>query len=204
MDKEASMSNGKIINDEGLDILFRSARTYSKWQDKGVSDTLLQAVYDLTKMGATSSNCCPARFVFVKSPQAKEKLKTALAQGNIDKVMNAPVTVIIAQDMKFYEELSTLFPPRDIKGSFESNPELTKSTAFRNSSLQGAYLMLAARSLGLDCGPMSGFDNDKLDELFFQGTSYKSNFICNLGYGDESALHPRLPRLSFDKACRIE
>lgn len=187
-----------------LDALFRNARTHSAWLPKPVSDGLLKQVYDLAKMGATSANCSPMRVVFVKSQAAKEKLKVALAEGNVAKTMAAPVTAIVGMDMEFYEKLPFLFPHTDAKSWFVGNKPLIETTAFRNSSLQGAYLMLAARALGLDCGPMSGFDNGKLDELFFAGTNVKSNFICNLGYGDATKLHPRSPRLAFDEACRIE
>ncbi len=187
-----------------LDALFRNARTHSAWLPKPVSDGLLKQVYDLAKMGATSANCSPMRVVFVKSQSAKEKLKVALAEGNVAKTMAAPVTAIVGMDMEFYEKLPFLFPHTDAKSWFVGNKPLIETTAFRNSSLQGAYLMLAARASGLDCGPMSGFDNGKLDELFFAGTNVKSNFICNLGYGDATKLHPRSPRLAFDEACRIE
>lgn len=198
------MPKEKIINDEGLDVLFRTARTHTKWQNRDVSETLIKAVYDLAKMGPTSANCSPARFVIVKSKEAKEKLKPTLDAGNVEKTMAAPATVIIAQDMEFYQLMPKLFPHTDAKSWFVGKDEYIKSTAFRNSSLQGAYFMLAARSLGLDCGPMSGFNAEKLNEAFFKGTNYKVNFICNIGYGDETALHPRSPRLTFEEACKIE
>jgi 3-hydroxypropanoate dehydrogenase len=192
------------LDDRSLDILFRNARTHSAWLPKPVPSELLKQVYDLAKMGATSANCLPMRLVFVTSGEAKEKLKPALAEGNVAKTMSAPVTAIIGQDMEFYEKLPFLFPHTDARSWFVGNKALIESTVFRNSSLQGAYFMLAARALGLDCGPMSGFDNGKVDELFFAGTNIRSNFICSLGYGDSSKLFPRSPRLEFDVACRVE
>jgi len=192
------------LNDHELDTLFRKARSHNGWQDKPVSDELLNQLYDLLKWGPTSANSCPARFVFVKSDEAKEKLKTALAEGNVEKSMTAPVVAIIAMDMEFYENLPRLFPHTDAKSWFEGKPEKIKETAFRDSTLQGAYMILAARSLGLDCGPMSGFDNAKLDAAFFPDGKVKSIFICAMGYGDESKLYPRGPRLEFDEVCRIE
>jgi len=192
-----------IADDKSLDIIYRNARTYVAWQDKPVDDGLLMRVYDLAKWGPTSSNCCPMRLVFVKSKAAKEKLKPCLAAGNVDKTMSAPVTAIIAYDLEFYTKMDKLWPHGGGK-MFVGKPELIQSTAFRNGSLQGAYFMLAARSQGLDCGPMSGFDNAKIDEAFFAGTQIKSNFLCNLGYGDASKLYPRGPRLEFGEACRIE
>ena len=194
---------GKILEDAGLDLLFRQARTYRAWRDEEVSDVLLQAVYDLTKMGPTSANCSPMRVVFVKSATAKERLRPALAKGNVEKTMTAPVTVIVADDLEFHEKLPQLAPHGDMRAMFAGKPDLIEETAMRNGSLQGAYLMLAARALGLDCGPMSGFDRKKVDEIFFPEGRIESNFLCNLGYGDKSALHPRQPRLAFDEACRI-
>jgi 3-hydroxypropanoate dehydrogenase len=161
-------------------------------------------VYDIAKMGATSANSSPMRLVFVKSKEAKEKLKPVLDAGNVAKTMAAPVTAIIGMDMEFYEKLPFLFPHTDARSWFAGKQEKIEISAFRNSSLQGAYLMLAARALGLDCGPMSGFDNEKMDAAFFAGTSFRSNFICNLGYADSSKLYPRSPRFSFDAACKIE
>jgi len=193
-----------VIDEKSLDILFREARTHSAWLEKPVPDALLEQVYDLAKFGATSANCSPMRIVFVASKEAKERLKPALAEGNIEKTMTAPVTAIIGQDMEFYEQLPKLFPHADARSWFVGNEKMIESTAFRNSSLQGAYFMLAARALGLDCGPMSGFDNAKVDALFFAGTNIRSNFICNLGYGDASKLYPRSPRLDFSAACRID
>jgi len=192
-------------NEESLDLMFRQARTHTVWRDAPVDDQLLQQVYDLARMGPTSANMCPMRIVFVKSRAAKEKLKPALDAGNVTKTMSAPVTAIIAMDVHFYEKLPKLYPHVDAKAWFKDLPEnVLEYVALRNSSLQGAYFMLAARAHGLDCGPMSGFDNAKVDALFFAGTTVKSNFLCNLGYGDVSKLHPRSPRLSFDEACRFE
>jgi len=194
----------KPLNDEALDLIFRKARTHSVWQAKPVDDALLQQVYDLAKMGPTSANMCPMRIVFVKSAETKEKLKPTLDPGNVDKTMKAPVTAIIGMDVRFYEQLPKLFPHADAKAWFKDLPEsVLEYTALRNSSLQGAYFMIAARALGLDCGPMSGFNNAKVDETFFAGTSVKSNFLCNLGYGDATKLYPRSPRLSFDEACKV-
>lgn len=187
-----------------LDLMFRNARTHSAWLDKPVPDDLLRQVYDLARMGPTSANMCPMRIVFVKSPAAKERLKPALDPGNVDKSMAAPVTAVIGMDIRFYEKLPKLFPHTDARAWFKDRPDnVLEYIALRNSSLQGAYFMLAARALGLDCGPMSGFDNAKLDAEFFAGTTIKSNFLCNLGYGDASKLHPRSPRLDFDEACQI-
>jgi 3-hydroxypropanoate dehydrogenase len=196
------MSN--VLSSDGLDLIFRKARTHTVWLDKPVEDALLRQVYDLAKMGPTSANMCPLRIVFVKSPQAKERLKPALAAGNVDKTMAAPVTAILAMDIHFFEQLPKLYPHADAKAWFKDLPDnVLEYTALRNSSLQGAYFMVAARSLGLDCGPMSGFDNAKVDEAFFAGTTIKSNFLCNLGYGDASKLHPRSPRLDFEEACEL-
>ena len=192
------------LNDESLDLIFRKARTHSAWLNKPVDDALLAQVYDLAKMGPTSANMCPMRVVFVKSKAAKEMLKPALDAGNVDKTMAAPVTAIIGMDVHFYEKLPELFLQVDAKAWFKDLPEnVLEYTALRNGSLQGAYFMLAARSLGLDCGPMSGFDNAKVDAAFFAGTTVKSNFLCNLGHGDPAKLFPRNPRLSFDEACTV-
>jgi len=191
------------LNDQALKQLFTEARTFSAWQDKSISAELLQQLYDLVKFAPTSANASPARFVFITSPEAKTKLKSALAEGNIDKTMQAPVTVIVAADHEFYEHLPVLYPHADAKSWFVGNQTAIETTAFRNSSLQGAYLILAARALGLDAGPMSGFNNQLVDELFFAGTQTKSNFLINLGYADVSKLHPRNPRLGFDQAAKI-
>jgi len=192
------------LNDKSLNLIFRDARTHSNWLDKPVDDALLAQVYDLAKMGPTSANMCPMRVIFVKSKAAKEKLKPAMSETNVNKTMAAPVTAIIGMDVHFYEKLPELFPHVDAKAWFKDLSEnVLEYTALRNGSLQGAYLMLAARSLGLDCGPMSGFDNAKVDAAFFAGTTVKSNFLCNLGHGDATKLHPRNPRLSFEEACQI-
>ncbi len=192
-----------ILNDAGLDLLFREARTHNGWTDKEVSDVMLQAVFDLAKMGPTSANCSPLRIVYVKSQAAKERLKPALIEGNVDKTMAAPVTAVLGHDLEFYEQLPKLFPHTDARSWFLGNDELIEATAFRNGSLQGAYFILAARALGLDCGPMSGFDNAMVDQAFFPNGKVKSNFICNLGYGDPSKLFPRSPRFDFDEVCKI-
>jgi 3-hydroxypropanoate dehydrogenase len=193
----------KSISTEAMDQLFTNARTHNGWLNQPVTEDSLHRIYDLFKWGPTSANGSPGRVVFVKSPEAKAKLLTCVAPGNIDKTREAPVTAIIAHDTEFYEQLPKLFPAADARSWFVGNQALIDVTAFRNSSIQGAYFILAARALGLDCGPMSGFDNAKLDAAFFAGTKWKSNFICNLGYGDESKLYPRGPRLSFDEACKI-
>ena len=194
----------KVLSDQGLDLIFREARTHNVWLDQPVDDALLRQIYDLAKMGPTSANMCPMRIVFVKSREAKEKLRPALDAGNVDKTMVAPVTAIIGMDVHFYEKLPKLFPHADAKAWFKDLPEdMLEVIALRNSSLQAAYFMLAARSLGLDCGPMSGFDNAKVDAAFFAGTTVKSNFLCNVGHGNPAKLHPRSPRLAFDEACKI-
>jgi 3-hydroxypropanoate dehydrogenase len=187
-----------------LDQLFRTARTHNAWQAKPVDDALLRELVDLVKYGPTSANASPARFVFVKSPEAKAKLRPALSEGNLEKTMAAPVTVIVGMDLAFYEHLPRLFPHADARSWFAGNPALIEATAFRNGSLQGAYLILAARALGLDAGPMSGFDAAAVDAAFFAGTSIKANFLVNLGYGDPQGLFPRSPRFDFDDIARIE
>lgn len=191
------------LNTAALDQLFGSARTHNVWQDTPVSDAQLQAIYEQTKWGPTAANSCPARFVFVKSAEAKAKLAPALDEGNRAKTLQAPVNVIVAIDFAFYEQLPKLFPHVDARSWFAGSPAKIESTAVRNGNLQGAYFMLAARAMGLDCGPMSGFSNELVDEAFFAGTTWKSNFLINLGYGDDSKLFPRSPRLEFDEACRI-
>lgn len=193
----------KMIADQALDLIFREARTRNGWEDRAVSRALMQAVYDLMKWGPTSANCSPARFVFVASKQGKERLVPHLAPGNRAKTMAAPACVIIGHDMAFHEKLPELFPHADARSWFAGNDELIAKTAFRNGSLQGAYFIIAARALGLDCGPMSGFDNEAVDREFFAGTTVNSNFICNIGYGTDENLHPRGPRLAFDEACEI-
>jgi 3-hydroxypropanoate dehydrogenase len=194
---------GKIINDAALDVVFRSARTYNAFEDRAVSATLIQAVYDLMKWGPTSANCSPARFVFVTSKKGKERLRPHLSPGNLEKTMSAPCCVVIGHDLDFYEKLPQLFPHTDAKSWFVGNAALIETTAFRNATLQGAYFMIAARALGLDCGPMSGFDNAGVDKEFFAGTKIKSNFLCNLGYGTSENLFARSPRLSFAEACEV-
>ena len=192
------------LDPHALDQLFRQARTYNAFSGE-VSDDTLHQLYDLLKWGPTTANTCPARFVFVKSAEGKAKLGPALDQGNYEKTMAAPVTVIVAYDMAFYEKSPVLFPHTDAKSWFDGKPEADLRTiALRNGSLQGAYLLLAARALGLDCGPMSGFDNAKVDAAFFAGTQVRSNFLMNLGRGDPASIFPRSPRLGFDEACRIE
>ncbi|CUW37678.1 oxidoreductase subunit of the alternative pyrimidine degradation pathway [Magnetospirillum sp. XM-1] len=193
-----------IIDETARQILFGAARTHSKFQAKPVAEDLLRQAWDLARMGPTSVNCQPARIVFVRSAEAKERLKPALAPGNLDKTMAAPVTAIIGHDMEFYEKLPTLFPHADARVWFVGNEAMIQSTAFRNGTLQGAYFILALRGLGLDCGPMSGFDNAKVDAAFFAGTPIRSNFLVNIGYGDPAGLYPRGPRLDFAEACRVE
>jgi 3-hydroxypropanoate dehydrogenase len=194
-----------LPNDDCLNAVFRQARTHNAWLNKPVDDAQLKQVYDLAKMGPTSANMFPMRVVFVKSKEAKEKLKATLDAGNVDKTMSAPVTAIIGMDIHFFDQLPKLFPQVDARAWFKDLPEnVLEYIALRNSSLQGAYFILAARSLGLDCGPMSGFNNAKVDAAFFAGTKTKSNFLCNLGYGDPAKLYPRNPRLDFSEACRIE
>ena len=203
------------LSDEALDALFRKARTYTSWLDKPVSDEVLHQLYDLMKWGPTSANCSPARILFLRTHEAKQRLLPALSPNNVDKTMQAPVTTILAYDLKFYENLPRLFPHNPgAREWFSNSPELAEVTAFRNGTLQGGYFILAARSLGLDCGPMSGFDNAKVDAEFFSAAEnepafappasrIKSNFLCNLGYGDASKLFPRNPRLAFEEACRL-
>lgn len=191
------------LDDTGLDLLFRNARTQNSWHPEPVSDDTLHKIFDLMKMAPTSANCSPARFVFVKTAEGKEKLKPALAGGNVEKTMTAPVTAIIAHDMQFYEHLPELFPHTDAKAWFTGNDDLVTETAFRNGTLQGGYLMLAVRSLGLDCGPMSGFDVDMVNSIFFPDGRFKVNFLCNIGYGDDKSVHPRGPRFAFEQACEV-
>ena len=193
----------KIISETAMDILFREARTYNGWQDKEVSDVLVQAIYDLMKWGPTSANCSPARFKFVKSKEAKQTLKPLMAEGNVDKTMAAPVTVIIANDKEFYEHLPKLFPHTDARSWFAGKEKAIEETATRNGTLQGAYLMLAARSLGLDCGPMSGFDKQGVKDAFFPDDNVEVNFLCNIGYGDPDSLFDRSPRFDFEEIAEI-
>ncbi|MBH90014.1 MAG: malonic semialdehyde reductase [Magnetovibrio sp.] len=187
-----------------LDLLFNTARTRNGWMDKSVGVEILHEIWNLTRMGPTSANCSPARIVFVTSKKAKEKLCPALLEANVAKAMKAPVSAIIGYDIKFYERLPQLFPHTDAMSWFVGNEELIQTTAFRNGTLQGAYFMMAARALGLDCGPISGFDNAMVDAIFFPNSAIKSNFICSIGYGNDENLYPRSPRLNFDEACRID
>ena len=191
------------ISREALDQLFLEARTHNVWFNRPVPLELLHEVYELARMGPTSANCSPARFVFLTTKAAKDRLLPALAPGNVAKTMTAPVTAIIAYDTEFYEQLPRLFPHADARSWFVGNQPLIDETAFRNGTLQGAYLMLAARALGLDCGPMSGFDPAKVNAEFFPDGKWKANFLCNLGHGDPSRLFPRSPRLAFDEACKV-
>lgn len=191
------------LSSEALDQLFVQARTHNGFAPEPVAEATLRHLYSLMKWGPTSMNCQPARLVFVTSAAGKARLAPALAPGNLDKTMAAPATVIVATDSRFYEHLPTMFAAYDAKSTFEGNAELAASTAFRNGTLQGAYLILAARALGLDCGPMSGFDADKLNAEFFPDGRYQANFLCNLGVGDPARLYPRGPRLSFEEACEI-
>ena len=193
----------KELSDASLDLLFREARSQNGWLDQPVSDEQLESLYSLMKWGPTSANSCPARIIFVKSDEAKLRLKPSLQEGNIEKSMTAPVVAIIGLDMEFYEEFGTLFPHTDAKSWYVGKPEKIQESAFRDSSLQAAYLMLAARSIGLDCGPMSGFDNAVLDAEFFPDGKVKSNFICGIGYGDEAKVYPRLARLTYERVCQV-
>ncbi len=190
-------------NKECLELLFKSARTRNSWENKALEDEILREIWDLARMGPTSANCSPARIVFVKSLEAKERLRSALFEGNVNKVMMAPTTAIIGYDVEFFKLLPKLFPHDDAKSWFVGNEKLINSTAFRNGTLQGAYFILAARALGLDCGPISGFDNNAVDKIFFSKSSVKSNFICSIGYGTDENIFPRSPRLSFSEACCI-
>ena len=191
------------LNDDALNQLFREARTHNAWQKRDIPDALLHEVVDLMKMGPTSANMEPARIVFVKSPEAKARLKPLLLESNREKTMAAPVTAVIGHDLEFYEKLPRLFPHADARSWFAGKPAFIESSAFRNGSLQGAYFILAARALGLDCGPMSGFDNAGVDREFFAGTEVKSNFLINLGFGDTAGLFPRSPRLAFEEIATI-
>jgi 3-hydroxypropanoate dehydrogenase len=191
------------LDDAALDTLFRTARTQNKWTDTPVTDEELHQLFDLLKFGPTSANASPARFIFVRSPEGKAKLKPALSAGNMEKTMTAPVTVIVAHDPKFYDHLPRLFPHADAKSWFSSNWSLADETAFRNGTLQGAYLIMAARAIGLDTGAMSGFDKAKVDEAFLSDTGWKCNFLINLGHGDPAGVMERLPRFGFDEVAKI-
>ena len=196
-------NNTDSLTESQLNLLFGEARSMNGWQDKDVSDELIRSIYELTKMGPTSTNCCPARFKFIKSEEQKLKLKESLLPNNIDKVMSAPVIAIIGFDLDFSDNMGKLFPHMDVTPMYKGNEIINHSTAFRNSSLQGAYFMMVSRALGLDCGPMSGFNNVMVDEIFFNGTNIKSNFLCCIGYGDPSKIFMRLPHLDFDEVCEI-
>jgi len=191
------------LSPAALDQLFREARTHNAWQDRPVTDEQLHALYDVLKFGPTSANSSPARSIFVRTPEGKAKLKGSLSPGNIEKTMTAPVTVIVAHDPKFYDLLPKLLPHADAKNWFSGNYSLAEQTAFRNGTLQGGYLIMAARALGLDTGPMSGFDSGKVEEAFMTDNGWKANLLINIGYGDPAGLFPRSPRLAFDEACRF-
>jgi 3-hydroxypropanoate dehydrogenase len=191
------------LDPAGRDLLFNAARTHNGWTERPVSDATLREMFDLLKMAPTSANCSPARFVFLRSAQSRNRLVPALLPGNVEKTLAAPVTVIVASDLAFHEQLPRLFPHADARSWFAGNEDLIRETALRNGTLQGAYMMLAARAVGLDCGPMSGFDNAKVDAEFLAGTPWRSNFLCNLGHGDPSKLFPRSPRFQFEDACLV-
>ena len=191
------------LDDRAIDLILREARSHYAWTDRPVSRETLEAIYKITAAGPTSMNCCPARFVFATTQEAKQRLAKTLKPANVDKMMGAPVTAIIAYDSEFWRELPYLFPHEDRRPHFEGKPDHAETTAFRNGTLQGAYFMIAARALGLDVGAMSGFSNEIVDEEFFAGTTLKSNFLCNLGYADETALFHKLPRFPFDEVCEF-
>ena len=192
-----------ILDAAGQDLLFGHARSHNQWRDEPVTDAQLRQMFDLLKMGPTSANCSPARFLFLRTPEAKERLRPALSAGNLAKTLAAPVVCIVAHDPKFFEDLPKLFPHADARSWFAGNEELAATTAFRNGTLQGAYLIMAARALGLDCGPMSGFDNAKVDAEFLVAMGWRSNFLVNIGHGDPAGLFSRSPRFEFDEACRL-
>ena len=195
---------GKTVNDEGLDLLFRQARSQNAWQDAPISDTMVRAIYDLMKWGPTSANCSPARFLFLTSAEAKERLVPFVLGTNAEKTRTASTVAIIGYDLEFYERIPELFPHNpEARDWFSGDASVAETTAFRNGTLQGAYLMIAARALGFDCGPMSGFDNAGVDKEFFPNSSVRSNFICAIGQGDPSGVFERSPRLSFEDACQI-
>ena len=200
---DAVSAPGTPISKDCIDQILREARTHNVWLPQPVSPELLRKAYELAAFGPTSANTTPARYVFLTTPQVKERLRPALAPANVDKTMAAPVTVIIAWDTEFYEKLPKLFAQKDMRSMFLGKTDLIEATAFRNSSLEGGYFILAARALGLDCGPMSGFDAAKVNAEFFPDGKWKSNFLCNLGYGDQTKLSPRNPRLPFDEACLV-
>jgi len=202
-ESQQAVHEHKKVSAECLDQLFLKARTHWVWRPEPVPLELLKELYNVARFGPTSANSSPGRFVFLTTPQAKERLRPALSPTNVEKTMTAPVTVIVAWDTEFHDKLPQLFPARDMRSIFAGNAALIHETAFRNGTLQGAYFMIAARGLGLDCGPMSGFDQSKVNAEFFPDGKWKANFLCNIGYGDPSKLFPRNPRLSFDEACRV-
>lgn len=191
------------LDANGLDLIFREARTHNTWLDMPVSDEQLRQLYDLMKWGPTSANGSPARVIFVRSSEAKQRLKPALSAGNLEKTMTAPVTAIIGYDTRFFDHLPRLFPHKEMRGPYKDNPVAAQTAAFRNGTLQGAYFIIAARAIGLDCGPLSGFDNAKVDAAFFAGTTVQSNFLCNLAHGDPEGIFQRNPRFDFDDVCQI-
>ena len=203
MTRDLSRTGIDSLDSAALDLLFGNARTHNVWQDRTVSEIVLRRLFDLMKMAPTSMNISPARIIFVKTEEGKEKLKPALVSGNVEKTMTAPVCAIIGHDLDCLKQLPKLFPFKDMSSLFSNNPDFVLSTAFRNCSMQGAYLIMAARALGLDCGPMSGFDNDLVDKEFFSGTAVKSNFLCNIGYGRKEKLSDRAPRFNFEDVCQI-
>jgi 3-hydroxypropanoate dehydrogenase len=192
-----------VLDDTALDTLFRNARTHETFADTPVTDETLRAVYQLVKLGPTSGNSCPGRFLAIGTPEAKEKLRPALSLGNLEKTMAAPLTIVVAYDPFFHNKLPELYPGADLKGWYAGNPDLLEETGFRNSTLQGGYFLLAARALGLACGPMSGFDRAKVDRAFFSTNSWKSNFLINLGYPKDEELPARLPRLTYEQAVLV-
>lgn len=194
-------ANMEALDPHAIDLILTEARSHYAWQDRDVDEATLRRLYEMTAQGPTSMNSSPARFFFIRSPEAKQRLVPSLKPKNVEKALSAPVTVIIANDMAFWERLDYLFPHEDRKHLFRDKPAYTEDTAYRNATLQGAWMMIAARALGLDCGPISGFSNAVVDDVFFKDTSLRSNFLLNLGYGDESALFPKLPRLPFEEAC---
>ena len=191
------------LDDDSVDLILRDARSHHTWTDRPVTDDDVKAMYEIVKMGATSMNGCPARFVFVRTKQGKERLAKSVKPTNLAKMIGAPVCAIVAYDPEFWRELPKLFPHEDRRGHFSDKPEYAEETAFRNSTLQGGYLMIAARAMGFDVGAMSGFSNEIVDREFFAGTTWKSNFLCNIGYADESGLFQRLPRFDFDDVCKF-
>ena len=191
------------LDDDALELILTGSRSHYAWTDRSVSEAQIKRIYEIAKMGPTSMNSCPARFIFVTSKEGKERIAKALKPANVAKMMGAPVTAIIAYDTDFWKELLRLFPHEDRRGHFSDKPDYAETTAFRNSTLQGGYLMIAARAIGLDVGAMSGFSNEIIDQEFFSGTSLKSNFLCNIGYADESALFQRLPRFDFNDVCQF-